>query len=388
MINFKHFTFNKASIPTDANKKTEFFKDLEQNLYTELVNSRRAKEYFKDYSSYSIDSFIKSYASKKAHLAQCYEFYQQAYLENETTDLGYQKNAEDLLMAILQKKLFNIQLLWRAEKLTIDGINICYDFQFWEKHIASCPFISPITENEVEMIKDFLMADNEAEQFERYSGVSWQDYDGNMTKDEHGFLQDMPEWYEFYDLRMGTGSLLLLPNNKGVQEEFYLNLTREENRKNNPTKKEYKPDQKPIIIGYGKDLTEFAQYFETDKYFIELFKYYSFYQEMENRDPNRSDICEAIEILYNADRPVHFSSDLNWNMAIMEAVKRYSNTRIVEAVDFVFEQYNLMKDLGISKYANKKKIKEEYEQDMIVGIYRDSILKGRALNGEPADFNY
>jgi hypothetical protein len=143
-----------------------------------------------------------------------------------------------------------------------------------------------------------------------------------------------------------------------------------------------------MIIGYGRDITDFAQYFESDKYFIELFKYYSFYQEIGNRDPNGEDISEAIEILFNADRPIHFQSHLNWDKAILEAVRRYSNTRIVEAIDFVFEQYNLMKDLRISTYENEETIREEYEKDMIIGIYRDAILKGRVLNGEPADFNY
>lgn len=388
MINFKHFSFNKAFIPADADKKGEFFKDLERKFYAELVTSQRARVYLQNYCSYSIDSFLKSYASKKAHLAQCYEFYQQIYLEKENADLGYQKKAENLLMAILQKKLFNMQLLWRARQMDIEGIQICYDFQFWEKHIASCPFIPPITETEIEMIKDYLLLDNDADQFERYSGISWQDYDTNMIRDEQGLLGEMPDWYEFYDLRMGTGTLLLLPNPKGDREEFYLNLTRIENRKTNPSKFEYRADYKPIIIGYGKDLIEFAQHFESDKYFIELFKYYNFYQDLESQDPNRDDIRAAVEILFTADRPVHFSPDLNWDKSIVKTAKRYYNTRILEALDFVFEQYNLMKDLGISKYSNLNKIKDEYQNDIILGIYRDSILKGRQLNGEPCDFNY
>ena len=388
MINFDHFTFNKTILPEDTNIKNKFFEELEQTFCTEIINSERAKEYLKNYSPFSIDGFIKSYASKKAHLVQCYEFYQQTYLEKETTDLGYQKKAEDLLLAILQKKLFNMQLLWRAGKLDIDGIEICYDFQFWEKYIASCPFIEPITESEVEIIKDFLLLNSEKDQFEHYSRVSWQDYDGNMIRDEHGELQDMPEWYDFYDMRLGTEHFVTFANYKGAREEFYMALVREESRKNNLSKIEFKADPKPIIIGYGRDITDFAQYFESDKYFIELFKYYSFYQEMENRDPNGEDIREAIEILFNADRPVHFPPHLNWDQAIMEAARRYSNTRILKPLILLYEQYNLMKELGISNYENLEKIKEEYAKDMIIGIYRDSILKGRMLNGEPPDFNY
>jgi hypothetical protein len=309
------------------------------------------------------------------------------YLERETTDLNYQKKAENMLMAILQKKLFNMQLLWRAGKLDIDEIDMCYDFQFWEKHIASCPFLAKITENEVEMIKEFLLNDNDVDQFDRYCGISWQDYDSIMAKDKRGLPSEMPEWYEFYDMRMGSGSLLILPNYKGEKEEFYLQLHRKDMQRKNPPK-DYYIDPKPIICGYGKDLIEFSRYFESDKYFIELFKYYDFYEENENRDPNFDDINEAIEILFTADRPVYFPKHMNWDKAIIEAAKKYSNTRIVESVDFVYEEYQMMKDIGISKYKSREKIREEYDKDMIVRLYRESITNGRMLNGEPADFNY
>lgn len=388
MMNFNNFTFNKSSVPEDQNKKNDFFKDLEQQFYEEIITSKVAQEYFSQYNSNVIDSFIKSYVSKKVHLVQCYEYYERLYLEKETTDLNYQKKAENLLMAILQKKLFNLQLLWRAGKMDIDGIDMSYDFQFWGKYISSCPFIMQIAENEVEMIKEYLLLDNDVDQFDRYSSISWQDYDRIMAKDKRGLPLEMPDWYEFYDIRMGSGKLLILPNYKGAKEEFYLNLNHEEIRKKNPPKTNYQIDPKPIICGYGKDLIDFSRYFESDKYFIELFRYYDFYEEKENRDPNFDDINEAIELLFTSDRPVYFSNQLNWDKAIIDSAKRYSNTRIVESIDFVYEEYLMMKELGISKYKSKEKIKETYDKDMIVRLYRESILRGRVLNGEPADFNY
>jgi len=142
-------------VPQDQSKKEQFFKDLQQQFCEEISASEEAKEYFSKYSPSSIDSFIKSYASKKVHLAQCYEYYERLYSEKETANLDYQKKAENMLIAILQKKLFNIQLQWRAGKIDIDEINISYDFRFWEDHVASCPFIPAITENEVELIKEY-----------------------------------------------------------------------------------------------------------------------------------------------------------------------------------------------------------------------------------------
>lgn len=388
MINFNNFTFNKSALPADLSKKNEFYSDLELQFYEEIVKSEAAKEYFSQYNSNVIESFIKSYASKKVHLVQCSEYYERLYLEKETTYLNYQKKAENILMAILQKKLFNMQLLWRAGKMNIDGIDIAYDFQFWGKYITACPFISPITKNEVEMMKDYLMRDHNADQFDHNSQISWQDYDTFMAKNKIGLSEEMPVWYEFCDIRMGTGNLLILPNHKGEKEEFYLNLNREEIQKHNPPKIYPKIDAKPVICGYGKDLINFSRHFESDNYFIELFKYYDFYEENENKDPNYDDISEAIDHLFSADRPVYFSSHLNWDKAIIDAVNKYSNTRIVELIDFVYEEYMLMKELGISKCKTHEKIKEAYEKDLIVRIFRESILKGRILNNEPADFNY
>lgn len=104
----------------DLSKKVQFFKDLQQQFYEEISASEEAKEYFSKYYPSSVDSFIKSYASKKVHLAQCYEYYERLYSEKETANLDYQKKAENMLIAILQKKLFNIQLQWRAGKIDID----------------------------------------------------------------------------------------------------------------------------------------------------------------------------------------------------------------------------------------------------------------------------
>jgi hypothetical protein len=388
MLNFSNFKFNKSSVPEDPVKKNEFYKDLEQQFIEEINASESAKEYFSSYSDYSIKSFIKSYASRKVHLAQCYDYYERLYFNKENSDLNYQKQAEKVLFTILQKKLFNIQLLWRAGKMDIHEIATSFDFQFWEKHIASCPFVPSITENEVELIKDYLLQNSNTKQPEDYRDTSWQDYDSIMAKDERGLPIEMPDWYEFYDLRMGTGQLLLLPNDKGAKEEFYMALYRQEILRKNPPKDNSPVDPKPGIYGLGKEFVDFSRYYETDKYFIELFKYYDFSIEEDYRDPNYDDIKTAIQVLFSADRSVYFSKHLNWDKAIIDAVNRYTTIRIVESIDFVYEDYKMMRELGISKYESKEVIRAEYEKESIAAIYRDYILRGRILNGEPADFNY
>lgn len=385
MLNFDHFKYNKASLPTDANERQKLFKQLEQEFYEELKTSETARAYFANYRPDSIENFIKTYVSRKVHLIQCYQFYSDEYHEKELTELNYQKQAEQMLELILQKKLFNMQLRWRAGQLEIDGIDMSHDFEFWAKHIFACTFVPTITSHELELMKEYLLRfDEDDEVDERY--ISWQDYDLLTQKDEHGDMENMSDWYDFYDSRMGTRMLLLLPNHKGTMEDFYLNLSRKPAGAVNPPVNT--PEPLPSLYSWGTDIFGFAEHFEKDKYFSALFKYCKYYDEKEKRRPNFEDLKETIEYLQTADRPIYMKSDLTWDKALMAAAKEYRNTKIVEALAFAFDEYLMMKELGFSKDKSPEEIMKEYNNDYIVQLFREKILEGRVLNGEPKDFKY
>jgi hypothetical protein len=385
MINFDDFKHNLASLPVDALEKQKYLKQLEECFYNELKSSETAQAYFNNYRPDCIETFIKTYATRKVHLVQCQEFYSGHYHEKEISELHFQKKAGEMLELILQKKMFNLQLRWRAGQLVIDGVDITYDFEFWGKHVLACPFIPAITRREVELIKEYLLQFNEDDEIDEHY-YSWQDYDELTRKSEDGLMDDYPGWYEFYDSRMGTGALLILPDHKGTMENFYLDLIRK------PLLENYipsvNPEPAPYLFAWREDLFDFAKHFETDKYFRALFKYYRYYDEKENRRPNYDDLEQAIRFLLKADRPVYLKAHLTWDNAILAAVKEYQNTKIVEALDFAYEQYLLMRDLGFSMGKTLEEVKAEYDNNDIVKIYRKNILDGRLLNGEPEDFNY
>ncbi|NEW84537.1 MAG: hypothetical protein GZ094_19525 [Mariniphaga sp.] len=388
MINFDDFIYNKARVPDNATEKTEFFKNLEQQFQDEIANSEAAKEYFKHYSAISISGFINSFARQKISLAQSYEYYERLYNENETLELGFQNRAEELLDIILQKKLFNMQLLWRAGKLNIEGVDIAYDFEFWESNIASCPFIAPIEEHEVEILKDFLLHSNDYDEMLEYSYSEWQDYDTIMEKDKYGLPDDMPAWYDFYDMRMGTSALLILPNTKGDKENYYLECNAKAIQINNPPAANAAPDDsRPYLMGYGEELYKFANSCETDAHFVALFKYYDYANKKEDR-LSGDDITFAVDTLSNADRPIYLSGHLKWADAIIEAANKYKATKIAEALDSAFEEYQLRRDLGISGNQTIAEIRANNFRDTICQHYRKAILNGRKLCGEPEDFNY
>ena len=388
MINFDDFIYSKARVPEDVNEKREFFEKLEKQFQDEIANSDAAKEYFKKYNASSINGFIASIARQKVSLAQSYEYYEQLYNETETYELSYQNKAEEMLEIILQKKLFNMQLLWRAGKLNIEGVDIAYDFEFWESDVASCPFIAPIEEHEMEILKDFLLHSNDCDEMLGHYYTSWQDYDTIMEKDKYGLPDDMPAWYDFYDMRMGTGALLILPNHKGEKEEYYMKCSHEAMIKENPpTPSDTPVDPRPYLSGYGEELTWFINSCETDAYFIELFKYYEFANTKRN-DRYEDEVTMAIDTLTNADRPVYMSGHLLWDQAIIEAANKYKATKIAEALDSAYEEYLLRRDLGISGNQTTAEIHANNHRDTICQHYRKAILNGRKFCGEPEDFNY
>lgn len=49
-------------------------------------------------------------------------------------------------------------------------------------------------------------------------------------------------------------------------------------------------------------------------------------------------------------------------------------------LDFVYNEYLMMKDLGISGFETREEIEEAWAKDFVVGLYRKSILKGKMVN--------
>ncbi len=397
MIEFDDFIYHESRVPKAEEEKTEFFKDLEQKFSDEITQSPKAKVYFEKFKAFDVEYFIHSYARAKTNLVRFYKSYNSEYREHEEYEYNFHERAENALHLILQKKLFNMQLKWRAgllkfesnlEDLSTPGLDVCFDFTVWERNVASCPFIELISEHEKDIMKEYLLTvvpDRYGSDIDDGYG-EWQDYHTIMEKDEDGDLCNMPDWYEFYDLRTGTGSLLILPNLKEDKEDFYLQKNREGQTSSTPSMP-LETDDRPGLFGYGQDIIDFAKAFETDKYFVQLFKGYEVDYRKKNRLVAPEEIEYAIEDLSMADRKVTFPAHLNWDEAIVYAAKKYVNTKTAEALDNVYEEYLMRHELGITTIVEDTfKLSETY-LDISLQI-KKNILNGRVKNGEPANFDY
>jgi hypothetical protein len=305
--------------------------------------------------------------------------------------------AENVLDMILQKKMFNQQVLWRADKVKLPGIEICYDFHGWEHKLINCKFLEEITQQEIDLMKEFLVDDSLVDK-EKWYFHAWQDYNENMAETDDGDRGYMPLWYRYYDDRMNTGALLSLPNLRGEKEEEYKQIYYSWKRQQPPEKpKRAKPYKMPKHLNrmwsFETEYSKFINLFEND-YFIflnngnlESKKYLD-----ETFEENEDEFESAITTLKWADEVVPIEANDSWHEAVIIAAAKYQNKRIADRLDGVYEEYlrnrELFGDMDIT-VTNHLYNKNSIDVDISMRkMFADMILKGRELCGEPQDFNF
>ena len=356
---------------------------LSKDWAIELMENPIVQEYCNPYRTPSLKLFCDAYARTKAFGMQYGEMYQgiNEKKQNEWTDAGYEH-----LCIIQQKKLFDAHCLWRADQLEIKGVEICYDFYLWEEDVLNCPFIEPITEQEVDWYCQYLSQNNV--ELEVGWLQNWQDYEelkeAYQTSSGH---RNLPEWYDFHNGKTGNGILLLLPDVRGEKEEFYRHLGREGYKKENPT---------PPYVRDPEFDKPFLDYFDTKRHinvakkiedkhtfglmqeFIEATKHRHTYEN----ERAEEDFRYLTEI---KNEIVPIEAHYDYREALRRAVVSYRCRKIAEHLPFAFHKYERMRELGFALGTEVKNIKAN---SSIGNVHRRYILKGREVNGEPRDFNF
>ncbi|MGB4775744.1 MAG: hypothetical protein WBP45_11260, partial [Daejeonella sp.] len=324
MKNNKDKEENKAPLSENDQKKideiyeeVEFLKKVKEELRTE----ERFVNYFKDFDPKSVDSFIDSYAHNRYMWMRYGPMYKKL---NDEEDTKWINTAYEHLGFIQQKKLFDAQCLWRAEKVKFEDVDVCYDFVYWEKYVLQCPFIEPINEDDVNLYIDYLNHNN-VEFSLWYTHNDWQDYD-EIKEAYHNSdaNRDFPEWYDFYNSRRGTSAYLILPDIRGEKEEFYRDIyikERDKQTEEEDKKREELRDKRPRVPStYDKEhLTFFVNTFE-DKQTQIHFKAF----ERNSEGGDEEEIEEIIRILLAAGEYVPIQAHYDFREALRQAHDRYN----------------------------------------------------------------
>ena len=363
-------------------------KEKDEALYKKKVKMLRTDDrfiaYFKQFDPASVNTFIENYA--------------QRWVQWQTTGKtlrGYEMKKKDDWMkgcifglkAIQQKKFFNLQCHWRAEKIKLEGFEICYDFNYWQRDILSCKVIPPITSDEVELYVRFLQEYTLDEKFDLDDMPDYTDVKRAYKKvdDEYGY----DPWYHFFDEEMGTAYLMDLPDLRGEKEDVYDDLARkEEQDKEKERREEWERtrDKRPYLKYYEGDFKEkFIKEFESPTF-------YRLYKEV-RRKTEIWDMNDEVETkIWDLDkdprRNIAMEAAEDWRTAIKRTFERYRRERVIALMPTTYQQY--LDNLGKKwKYPT-----DEHENKMFteLGKYRklyyDRIIRGRELKGEPADLNF
>ena len=376
--------------PKEDDKKKDI-QNIQEEIEKDLRENPKYNVFFEKYHPNSKDLFIDSYKWKKSDWLK----YEDIYLNSEEEAVfKYKVVAEECLWQIQQKKLFDLQCQWRAENIVVKEIRFTGDFMKWERNIRNCSFIEPISEDEVELYKEYILSDD----FERFyfeSDIDWQNYyeikRNFHSEDNYDEFSDghYPEWYQYYDSRYGTSQFLNLPDIRGEKENSYstayhlnkgIELENEKKKKiADGTYKEQIYDKRSYAGAYGEVLEEFVMNFENEK--IQRLYRADLAMPMEIEDDE--ELYRSLTTLIEAKEKIEMNFAEDWRSAIINTARQYENSKIYECFDNVYNDYLQRKQLGISyDYTEDKSLERMYVHS------KNIILAGRKIKGEPEDFNF
>jgi hypothetical protein len=337
-------------------------------------------KFYENYDKTSIEKFIKDYSEKKA---QWYKYKDDLLSKADNERTQFFKDAELFLTIILQKKLFNLQCLWRARQIELPFVEYTTDFEYFGKHILECPFLDPISEKEIEVAISFL---KKHEEHAPFHWDKWQAYDEfkncqyKFDKDRIAREGDSDD-IEFMD----TGGLFELPDVRYQEEKYYQNIWREEYAR--VLKAEKDPNAKPYVYIpslYGYMPEVFVEGVE-DPVTIDLF-------QAENNRISRDDAydlkidMEFLLTLRNRGETIAFVEDEDWYEAIKRTIKKVTQNKIAEFLPYVYDAYLLQFEDDDWEALKKRRIKnfkfsEKGANWDLHSYWRENVIKGKRLAG-------
>ena len=217
--------------------------------------------------------------------------------------------------------------------------------------ILQCSFIEPITPEEISVMKQFLADDNFFDSTNSWL-CGWQEYDKIMEKDEEGDLSSMPVWYEFYDSMMGTGSLLLLNDERG-EEKNSMKIFIGNGIAAATNLRFRRPLLLPLQNLFFRSLFLLMTELNTLSSWrcLRMITYVSFtrgwLEERKKPDETYDEdaVREAIMELADADEPLYMDSSLVWHQAILRCAQKFKNKKVAEKMDEVYANYLMQREL-------------------------------------------
>ncbi len=359
----------------------QYFSDAERQFVEQSLENPAIAAWLSNFAPETTSRFLLQYFRHRAHWLHVGAHELRRKHDWLTT---YMVRAEKALFFIQQKKLFDLQCLWRAEQAEVPGVLHSAAFLDLEENIRSLDFLSPITADELQLLKDWLM-DYKASQ-NMYPIEGWQHYDRFVHNNREQWC--LPSLYRYMNLKTNTASLWrVLPDTRGQKEEVYSRASRQARYpKKDDDRAEGEPtapiDPRPRLYGDDREYAKFATAFEDHR----TNEYRQAYEDMRViGDDHELDM--AIETLQHAEGPVAMEAHENWSDAIIYAAWKYERKQLMACLDVAYENYCFRLQMGIG-FAKEADDEPNGQQMSESESWANEILDGRELLGEPRDFDF
>ena len=387
-MQYEDWEYHPSRLPKDHAERARFLTQLEAEFLARLRQHPKTIEFLRQYNPGCHDSFLKGYAAWKRSFVTWSQYSMKEITKGR--ELRYREETEDAFAAILRKKLFNTEILWRAEQLTLPGIRITWDFRKWHRKPQKCPFLEPVTAEEIDLMQQFLQTDNCS--LGDLQDLGYESLLAFMDTDRFDEIEQ-PEWYEYYDRYMGTGHLLLLKDIRGSKEEHYRGIHFDDKRKKEGATRtnNVSPPALPYISCYGHEEKYTLSRLIDDDIFQQLFLY-----EWEEHNAKRAaedaagiyDIEDIVDKLNNIPNPPPVRAGVSWREALYHCWQDYLKGIVGDDLPVLWEELKFFKEVGLEGVADEDGTKMDAEDERLSASVMSQILNGRELAGEPRDFNF
>lgn len=337
----------------------------EKKLLEELKKDPKCQEYLSQFDADSARQFLEYYVGTKEHLLKWGADMRKMQRDNDT---HFRELAEKYYWQIFQKKLFNIQCRWRAEQIELP-VTVTHEFKYWEENIKTCPFVEDVTAPELDAMLSYL--ENAPYDHDETEPDTWQGYEEFKYGEDEGY----PDWYEAYDLVMGTSSLSSLPDVRGQKEERYMNAWRE---KHLGPPSSAPRDMSRVIWCDEESIERFIRAVEPYK----ILDYYRLYKERFKDDGLMEYLEEQLELM-NAEPDDVYIPEGKYPDAIFQASHLLKVKKMRTFLPKIHAEHLERRSMGIS-YEQE----ETVDKHWLVKEFREHILEGRKLLGEPENFDF
>ena len=412
----------------DAAEREEEFARQQRNFEHELRTEPRYQPYLAGYAPASVEAFIKHYA---AHKVRCLREGPGMVKFRLHQVIEYQEAAYERLFDIQQKKLFDLQVRWRAGEIALPGVVVCEQFERWGRRTHACPWLPPITPAEYDLYCEYLaspacrdVGDHpEHRRFDNWQEYDWMRADWRQQQPDPPTLAPhedhcpYPDWYVYYDARLGAPAgypFATHSNHKGERQEHYDELYLAEKRARDAPQPPYVPDPRPFYYDHTPETADdapglyieqaiapfaaFARAFDPAP--EPLIDYRRAWLRLQGAHHShyieRADTSR--ESLWDAPNPWPVAAHGDWRLGIVAAAQELDRALLLAALPAVFEDYQFRLATGLALAAPDKyrayhdpddsKAKDTASDCAPPAYLIEAILGGRELAGEPRNFDY